>query len=315
MHFIITGGAGFIGSHLTDELLLTGHQVTVVDNFMTGFRHNLPEHSHLQFVEKDICECQPQDFTKPIDGIFHLAAASSVQKSWLNPLETHHHNLSSTMAVVQICEALGIPRLVFTSSAAVYGNPTQLPLRETHSTNPISPYGLHKLMGEQYIDFFAKNNGFSAVILRLFNVFGDRQSPKSPYSGVISLFSSAIQQGLPIKIYGDGTQKRDFIYVKDVVNALIQAVKTPLSFGNSLTCNIGLGKRTSLLEILTILQEYYPQKKVPIEFAPMRQGDIHDSWANIDNAREILGFSPPEEIKPGLSSYLTAINFCRNLLN
>lgn len=160
MHFMITGGAGFIGSHLTDELLLTGHQVTVVDNFMAGFRHNLPEHSHLQIIKKDICECQSQGFTKPIDGIFHLAAASSVQKSWLNPLETHHHNLSSTMAVIQLCEALVIPRLVFTSSAAVYGNPTQLPLRETHPINPISPYGLHKLMGEQYTVFLPNITDF-----------------------------------------------------------------------------------------------------------------------------------------------------------
>ncbi len=312
MHFMITGGAGFIGSHLTDELLLTGHQVTVVDNFMTGFRHNLPENSHLQLVEKDICKCQPQDFSKPIDGIFHLAAASSVQQSWLNPLATHHHNLSSTMAVIQLCVALGIPRLVFTSSAAVYGNPTQLPLPETHPINPISPYGLHKLMGEQYTVFFAKHHGFSAVILRLFNVFGDRQSPQSPYSGVISLFASAIQRGLPIKIYGDGTQTRDFIYVKDVVNVLIQAVKTPLPVGDSLTCNIGRGKGISLLEVLAILQEYYPQRKVPIEFAPKRQGDIHHSWANIDNARAILEFSPPEDIKYGLSSYLTNLNLDLN---
>lgn len=120
-----------------------------------------------------------------------------------------------------------------------------------------------------------------------------------------------MQQGLPIKIYGDGTQTRDFIYVKDVVNALIQAVKTPLPVGDSLICNIGCGKGISLLEVLAILQEYYPQRNVSVEFAPMRQGDIHDSWANIDNAREILGFPPPEDIKSGLSSYLTRIpNLC-----
>lgn len=170
-------------------------------------------------------------------------------------------------------------------------------------------------MGEQYTGFFAKNYGFSAVNLRLFNVFGDRQSPKSPYSGVISLFASAIQQELPIKIYGDGTQTRDFIYVKDVVNALIQSIKIPLAVGDSLTCNIGLGERTSLLEISTILREYYPQRKVPIEFVPMRQGDIHHSWANIHNAREVLGFSPPEDIKSGLFNYLNNLNLYRNLLN
>lgn len=227
MHFIVTGGAGFIGSHLTEQLLVEGHNVTVVDNFTTGSLKNLPEHPRLRLLPKNILECQLENFTQPIDGIAHLAATPSVTQSWCQPLESHHNNLSAMIAVLLLCQALNISKLVFASSAAVYGNKIQLPISEAQQTSPISPYGLQKLVSEQYANLFAQQLGLSFVALRLFNVFGPRQDPKSPYSGVISIFTKAMQKGLPITIYGDGKQTRDFIYVKDVAVAFAKALTTP----------------------------------------------------------------------------------------
>jgi UDP-glucose 4-epimerase len=252
VHFLITGGAGFIGSHLTEELIYQGHNVTVVDNFSTGRLENLTPHPNLKLLAKDILTCQPEDFTQPIDGIAHLAATSSVTTSWFNPLTAHHNNLSATVWVIELCQRLKIPRLVYTSSAAVYGEQTQLPIKETHPTQAIAPYGLQKLFGEQYASLFAQKVGFSFVGLRLFNVFGERQSPDSSYSGVISIFMNALRKNLPITIYGDGSQTRDFIYVKDVVNGLIKSLVIPLENGTNLICNIGTGKTISLLQLINI---------------------------------------------------------------
>lgn len=206
MHFIVTDGAGFIGSHVTEQLLLEGHRVTVIDNLSTGSLQNLPAHPRLKLLQKDALTCQPEDFPAQIDGIAHLAATPSVTASWLQPLEVHHNNLSSMIAVIQLCQALNIPRLVFASSAAVYGKQIRLPISEFQDTCPISPYGLQKLVSEQYASLFAKQLGFSFVALRMFNVFGPQQVPGSQYSGVISIFVATMQQGLPITIYGDGTQ-------------------------------------------------------------------------------------------------------------
>lgn len=307
MHFLITGGAGFIGSHLTEQLLAAGHRVTVVDNLTTGHCKNLPSHPALTLLNEDISLCQPDDFTDPIQGLVHLAATASVSHSWDRPLEVHHNNLSTTMAVIQLCHALKIPRLVFASSAAVYGNPIQLPLDETQPPNPISPYGLHKLFGEQYVSLFTKHYGFSAVLLRLFNVFGERQVLSSSYSGVISAFISAMQQGLPITLYGDGTQTRDFIYVKDVAIAMEQALIIPLANRTCITCNIGTGKPTSLLQLLEILKPYFPHQQTEIKFAPRRSGDIQHSWTKIDNASDSLGFVPQWSVNDGLSHYVESL--------
>lgn len=177
MHFLVTGGAGFIGSHLTEQLLSENHQVTVVDNLSTGSLQNLPDHSSLKFIQKDILTCQPEDFKEPIHGIAHLAATPSVTESWLSPLKTHDNNLSTTVAVIQLCQALNIPRLVFASSAAVYGSQIQLPISEEQKTSPISPYGLHKIVSEQYCQLFAQQLGLSFLGLRLFNVFGIANYP------------------------------------------------------------------------------------------------------------------------------------------
>ncbi len=300
LHFIVIGGAGFIGSHITEQLLLEGHSVTVVDNLTTGHLQNLPKHSRLKFLQKDIFICQPHDFTQPVHGIAHLAATPSVNTSWLYPLDAHHNNLSTTVAAIQLCQALNIPRLVFTSSAAVYGDDLQLPVSEEQETYPISPYGLQKLVGEQYSSLFAKQFNFSCISLRLFNVFGPRQLPNSPYSGVISVFTKAMQQKLPITVFGDGQQTRDFVYVKDVAKAFAKALTVALPTGSSFSCNVGTGEATSLLQLIDILKPYFDEWKMEIKFAPARIGDIQHSQADISKISSLLGFTPQWSIQSGI---------------
>jgi UDP-glucose 4-epimerase len=300
MHFLVTGGAGFIGSHVTEQLLLEGHRVTVVDNLRTGFMKNLPEDSNLELLQKNILECQPEDFTQPIDGIAHLAATPSVTESWLNPLEAHHNNLSAIVAILQLCHILKIPRLIFASSAAVYGNTTQLPISEDHQTQPISPYGLQKLVSEQYATLFVNALGLSFIALRFFNVFGPRQLPNSPYSGVISIFTTAMQQGLPITIYGDGMQTRDFIYVKDVAIALTKALTVPLPAGSSIACNVGTGQAISLLDLVNILKTCFAHWHEEINFTTARTGDIRHSKADISKINSLLNFTPQWSVESGL---------------
>jgi UDP-glucose 4-epimerase len=300
MNFIVTGGAGFIGSHLTEQLLSEGHRVTVVDNLTTGNLRNLPEHPHLEFLQKNVLDCQPEDFRQPIDGIAHLAATPSVTDSWLNPLEVHHNNLSATISVILLCQALKIPRMVFASSAAVYGNKTQLPISEAQETCPISPYGLQKLASEQYANLFAQQFGLSFIALRMFNVFGPRQSPNSPYSGVISIFTKAMQENLPIAIYGDGKQTRDFIYVEDVAIAFTQALTVPFYNGFHIACNIGTGQETSLLDLVKILKNYFPNWNSEINFLMERAGDIRHSRADISRASSHFDFKINRSVESGL---------------
>jgi UDP-glucose 4-epimerase len=300
MHFIVTGGAGFIGSHLTEQLLSEGHDVTVVDNLTTGNTTNLPQHPHLKLLTKNILDCQPEDFTGSIDGIAHLAATPSVTESWLQPLDVHQNNLSATIAIIQLCQTLNIPRLVFASSAAVYGNTTHLPILEAHHTIPMSPYGLQKLVSEQYANLFAQKSGLSFIALRLFNVFGPRQVPNSPYSGVISIFTRAVHQGLPITIYGDGTQTRDFVYVKDVAIAFTKALTSNLPVGSCITCNVGTGTRTSLLQLVQLIKACFSHKEVEINFTNARNGDIQHSQADISKISAIFNFHPQWSFELGI---------------
>ncbi|MGB3512083.1 MAG: NAD-dependent epimerase/dehydratase family protein [Microcoleaceae cyanobacterium] len=304
MHIIITGGAGFIGSHLCELLLEKGDKVIVVDNLTTGKLTNLPQHPDLSLIQKDILTCQATDFPQSIDGIVHLAATPSVNTSWLKPLEIHQNNLSSTLVVIELCQALKIPKLVFASSAAVYGNPIKLPVTESHSTQPLSPYGLQKLCSEQYLNLFAQKYNFSAVNLRFFNAFGSRQDPNSPYSGVISIFVNAMKKNLPITIFGNGKQTRDFIYVKDIVNGLYQALIKPIQPGHSLTCNLARGQKTSLLELINILRNCFPQWIYSVNFAPARLGDIIHSQADISMALSELEFKPNWDIELAFSDFL-----------
>lgn len=302
MHIIITGGAGFIGSHLSEFLLEKNYQITIVDNLTSGKLTNLP--SKVRFINKSISQCQYEDFANPIEGIIHLAATASVNNSWLEPIKTHHNNVSEILYLIKLCNTLKISRLVFASSAAVYGNPLKLPITENHLTEPVSPYGLHKLCGEKYINLFVSQYNFSAVNLRFFNAFGSRQDPTSPYSGVISIFINAMKNNQQITIFGDGKQTRDFVYVKDIVNSIYLALVTRLDLGQSITCNIGTGKAISLLEFLSELKKFFPQWTESINFKPRRLGDIIHSQADISKAISQLNYQPNYQLKSALADFL-----------
>jgi UDP-glucose 4-epimerase len=304
MHFVVTGGSGFIGSHLTEHLLSNGHFVTVIDNLTTGRLENLPQHPCLSLLLKNILDCQPADFSRPVDGIAHLAATPSVNKSWEDPLLCHHNNLSTMVAIILLCKNLNVPRLVFSSSAAVYGNQVQLPIKEEEQLAPISPYGLQKLASEQYARLFAQKIGVSFIALRLFNVFGPRQDPNSPYSGVISVFSQAIQNNLPITIYGDGTQTRDFIYVEDAAVAFARALTVSLAPGICFSCNVGTGKQISLLELVEILKSCCHQSTSTIHFEKARLGDIQNSQADVSKLVSLLDFESQWPIASGIHCWL-----------
>lgn len=308
MHFLVTGGAGFIGSHLVDYLLAIGHHVTVIDNLSTGKLDNLTGHPRLTFLEQDILNCHATRFTIQYDGLAHLAATPSVTQSWIEPLATHTNNLSATIAAIELCHRLEIPRIVFASSAAVYGNPIQVPISEDSATTPLSPYGLQKLVGEQYINLLSKYFGISAVNLRMFNVFGPRQDPHSPYSGVISIFTQAMMSGLPISISGKGNQTRDFIYVKDVALVFKKALTIPLTPSDCLTCNIGTGTKTSILQLKESLQKYFPQWTASTNFSTPRLGDIQDSQADISKAQLYLDFAPQFSVQAGLWALKESLN-------
>jgi UDP-glucose 4-epimerase len=307
MHFVITGGAGFIGSHLTEQLLIDGHWVTVVDHLTTGSLDNLPNHDRLILLQQEVSTCRPENFTRPVDGIAHLAATPSVVTSWEHPLEAHHNNLSATVAVIQLCQRLKVPKLIFASSAAVYGNQPCDRISEALSPQPISPYGLQKLVSEQYASLFAQHYGFAFVGLRLFNVFGPRQVPGSPYSGVISIFTDAMARGLPITIYGDGSQTRDFVYVKDVAQAFALALLQPMAAGSHSICNIGTGQAISLRQLVEELRQIFPESDSTLNFAPARVGDIQHSQAVVDRAMSTLGFVPEWSIRAGLRALAASL--------
>ena len=300
MRYLITGGLGFIGSHLVEELLSHKHKVTIIDNLSTGSRHNLQDHQNITLLEKNILECSSEELMNGYDGLVHLAATPAVTQSWQEPLSSHTNNISTTVAALELCQKLAIPRLVFASSAAVYGNPSQVPISEDSPTLPISPYGLHKLTSEQYIALFSEHLGIASVNLRLFNVFGPRQDPSSPYSGVISIFARAMSQGLPISINGDGTQTRDFVYIKDVASAFAKALMVPREPGTTLTCNIGTGKAVSLMQLKETLQTCFPTWQSITTLALPRLGDVQESQADITQAKVHLGFTPQFPLYEGL---------------
>ncbi|AFY40375.1 UDP-glucose 4-epimerase [[Leptolyngbya] sp. PCC 7376] len=290
MNILVVGGAGFIGSHLVDLLIQNECDVTVVDNLATGNLKNLPEHPRLKFIYKDILECDLKDFPDSFDGVVHLVANASISASWEKPLSAHNANLSSTIKIIEFCKKLRIPRLVYASSAAVYGESKETPINERFEVNPLSPYGLQKLSGEKYGALFAKEFGFSFVALRFFNVFGERQSPDSDYSGVISIFSNAMKSNLPITIYGDGRQTRDFIYVRDVARAIYKSLVVTLKVGSTSIINVGSGNQTSLLKLIDLLKRQFPDWQQEKIFKDPRIGDVLHSQADIAKASQELDF-------------------------
>ena len=295
-NYLVTGGAGFIGSHISEALVKRGHRVRVADNFVTGFKKNIRD--GVEFVEGD---CADPAFAKTIvagmDYVVHQAAIPSVPRSVEKPLESHRANVDGMLQMLLASRAAGVKRLVFAGSSSVYGDTEVLPKTETMPTNPMTPYALQKLTGELYGQMFTKLYGFETVTTRYFNVFGPRQDPGSPYSGVISLFIKALSEGTRPVIYGDGEQTRDFTYVANVVDGVLRATETPGVGGQIL--NVATGSRISLNQLLAALKMIFNANVEPI-YKPARAGDVRDSQADISKAAKLLGYKPTVGFEDGL---------------
>lgn len=295
-NYLVTGGAGFIGSHISETLVKRGHRVRVADNFITGFKRNIRD--GVEFVEGD---CADPAFAKQIvagmDYVIHQAAIPSVPRSVEKPLESHRANVDGMLHMLLASRDAGVKRLVFAGSSSVYGDTAVLPKVETMEPNPLSPYALQKLMGESYGQMFTRLYGFEAVTTRYFNVFGPRQDPGSPYSGVISLFIKALREGTRPVIYGDGEQTRDFTYVTNVVDGVLRAAETPGVGGQ--VFNIATNSRISLNELLGVLKKIFGSDVEPV-YKEGRRGDVRDSQADISKAERLLGYKPSVTLEEGL---------------
>lgn len=306
-HILVTGAAGFIGSHTADQLLAAGHAVTGVDNFRTGRRANLAsalESPRFALVEHDVAaDGVLADIVARVrpDAIIHLAALVSVQESIANPDLNYALNVQATHRVAEAARLHGVRRIVFASSAAIYGDATDLPLRETTPTNPISPYGAAKLASEALLLGHGAAFGLTVRCQRYFNVFGPRQDPASPYSGVISIFDRRYREGKAVTIFGDGRQTRDFISVHDVARAnVLAATKPDIASG---AANVCTGRATTLNEVVGVFSHAYPA--VPAcTYAPARAGDIVHSLGAPEAATAALGFRAAVGVEAGLQELI-----------
>jgi nucleoside-diphosphate-sugar epimerase len=296
---LVTGGAGFIGSHLVEALLRRGDRVRVLDNLSTGKRGNLEQFaSSIEFIEGDIRDLAT--IRRAVEGvgvIFHEAAIPSVPRSVAEPLLNHESNINGTFNVLLAARDAGVRRLVYAASSSAYGERGTGPKVEDQLPNPLSPYAVAKLVGEYYCQVFTHVYGLEAVALRYFNVFGPRQDPSSPYSGVISKFITALLGGEPPVVYGDGEQSRDFTYVANVVDANLRAAEAPDAAGHVI--NVGVRQRTTLNHVLVELQQIIGTSLTP-RYQAARIGDVRHSLADITRAERLLGFNPIVGLTEGL---------------
>jgi UDP-glucose 4-epimerase len=299
MRVLVTGGAGFIGSHIAEAYVGRGSRVVVLDNFSTGKRENLAGFAgDIELIEGDVRDATLlARAAQGCDVVFHQAAIVSVPYSVSHPEESNSVNIQGTLNVLQAARSAGVRRVVFASSAAVYGDEPTLPKHEAMLPSPISPYGVEKLTGEHYLAVWSRVFGVETVALRYFNVFGPRQDPSSPYSGVISIFVDRILGGKPITFLGDGSQSRDFVSISNVVEANVLAAAAPGASGR--VFNVACGARTTLVELAAVLESAVG-RTVPREFALARPGDIKDSVADITRARTELGYAPSVGLSQGL---------------
>ena len=306
-HVLVTGAAGFIGSHTVDQLLAAGHHVTGVDNFRTGHRANLQQAAgspRFTLAEIDVAAAGALDAVvarQRVDAIVHLAALVSVPESIANPDLNYALNVRATHLVAEAARKHGVKRIVFASSAAVYGDTTDLPIRESAEKKPISPYGAAKLASEALLLGHGAAFGFSVRCQRYFNVFGPRQDPTSPYSGVLSVFDRRFRERQPVTIHGDGRQTRDFISVHDVARAnVIAAIRPGVASG---VANICTGRATSLLEIVGVFRREYPDAAPP-QHGAARAGDIVHSRGAPEEAAAALGFRAEVPVESGLQELI-----------
>jgi UDP-glucose 4-epimerase len=306
MRFLVTGGAGFIGSHLVERLLALGHTVRVLDDFSTGTRENLAfPRARPEILEGDLRD--PAAVARAVagvDGVFHQAALVSVPRSVAEPALSFAVNAGGTLALFEAARRAGVRRIVYASSAAVYGDRHPPPLRESMPPAPVSPYGLDKLYTEQAGALHAALYGLEPVALRYFNVFGPRQDPASPYSGVISICADRLLRGEAPVVHGDGEQTRDFVYVLDVVEANLAAMWSPP--GGFRVFNVGRGERLSLNALVQLLQEVSGRRQ-PAVHAPSRAGDVRHSGADITAISAALGFRPRWDVRRGLEALVASL--------
>jgi UDP-glucose 4-epimerase len=307
MRVLVTGGAGFIGSHLVKRLVLDEEDVTVLDNLSTGrkenFEHLLPN-DHLQFVYGDIRDLESvRSCVKEADRVVHLAAIASVPYSIRKPGETHDVNVEGTLNVLQACSEYEITKLVYASSCAVYGEPRFIPVTEEHKFSATSPYAESKIASEAYCELFREKHHLQTVCLRVFNVYGTNQY-NSDYGGVITQFVEHLKKQEAPVIYGDGEQSRDFIYVDDVVETIARTVQTPNDSDG--TYNLGSGRATTINQLVRALQRILGDKEFRPIYAPGRPGDIRHSQADISKARRLLAFEPLTSLEEGLERLVSA---------
>lgn len=303
MKVLITGGAGFIGSHIAERFIRDGHQVVILDNLSTGNISNLSSfRDKLEFHRGDIRNLSLlEELCIGCDIVYHQAAVVSVPYSVRYPQETHDVNIQGTLNVLLAAKEAKAKRVVFACSAAIYGEDPILPKLETMSPSPISPYGIEKITGEYYCKAFSKLYGLETVALRYFNVFGPRQDPTSPYSGVISIFVDRLLSNEQAVVFGDGEQFRDFVYVENVVDANVLAGTRPEAVGQAY--NVGLGKKTSLNDLLAILSKIN-QREFKAKYEDARAGDIRESVANIEKISTELGYNPQVSVEEGLKELI-----------
>jgi nucleoside-diphosphate-sugar epimerase len=303
--FLVTGGAGFIGSHLVEELLRRGHRVRVADDLSTGKRQNIDAaraaaggKADVDVVIGDLADRDvARRAVESMDVILHQAAIPSVPRSIDDPVPSHRANIDATVMVLVAAREAGVKRVVFAGSSSEYGDTPTLPKHEEMPLNPLSPYALQKVVGEQYLQQFTRHYGLDTVSIRYFNVFGPRQDPSSPYSGVISLFIRALTEGKTPTIHGDGEQTRDFTYVANVVDGVLRAAEAPGVAGEVM--NIATGTRVSLNQLLAALQRIMGTNATAT-YGPARKGDVRDSQADISKAERLIGYRPRVDFEEGL---------------
>jgi len=299
---LVTGGAGFIGSHVVERLLSGGARVRVLDNLSTGRRENLPRDGKLEFVADDIRDVGAvARAMREVTGVIHLAAVASVQASVDDPRGTHASNFDGTLNLLEAARNAGVGRFLYASSAAVYGDGAPLPVTEDARLNPLTPYAADKLAGEHYLGFYCRQHGLNGTAFRFFNIYGPRQDPSSPYSGVISIFVKRLRTREAVTIFGDGGQTRDFVYVGDLADLLVNA----LDRGdlNGAVMNVGRGQECSLLELLAALEELTGER-IERNFAAPRAGDIRRSVADVERLSRYVGAVPATPMKEGLGKLL-----------
>jgi UDP-N-acetylglucosamine/UDP-N-acetyl-alpha-D-glucosaminouronate 4-epimerase len=311
-HCLVTGGAGFIGAHLTEGLLRRGHQVRVLDNFSTGARANVQAVQDQLAVESLACPLEVVEGSildqqllatamQGIEYVFHKAALASVPFSLQEPLLSNRVNVEGTLCVLLAARDAGVKRLIYAGSSSAYGDHPELPKREDHPTHPLSPYALAKLAGEHYCRLFTQLYNLETVTLRYFNVFGARQNPNSQYAAVIPKFITACLQHKPLPVYGDGQQSRDFTYIDNVVYGNVLAMTAPDVAGKVI--NLANGSRTTILQLIAYIEDF-TQQRAQVQFLESRSGDVLHSQADISRAKALLSFEPLVNVEQGLQRTL-----------